>query len=127
VTSRNGAYVQRLGDWRQAGAPSPLRIAVLFLLALARGTAETGIEGDWSGTLNIGVPLRLVLHLSRAADGSLTGALDSLDQRAQGISLSKVTESGLSLAIEIKSVGATYVAQSNADGPEISGMFHQRG
>jgi len=30
---------------------SPLRIAVLFLLALALGTADTGIEGEWSGRL----------------------------------------------------------------------------
>src|ERR1700733_6419158 len=106
---------------------SHLRIVALLLLAGMLGTADTGIEGEWSGTLNIGVPLRLVLHLSRAADGSLTGALDSIDQSASGIPLSKVTESGRTLVIEIKSVGATYEAQWNADRSEIAGTFHQRG
>jgi hypothetical protein len=55
--------------------------------------------------------LHLALHLSRAADGSLTGALDSIDQGAKGIPLSKVTENGRSLVIEIKAVGATYQAE----------------
>src|SRR5271155_543512 len=105
---------------------SHLRIIGLLLLALVLGTADTGIEGEWSGTLNIGVPLRLVLYLSRIADGSLTGALDSIDQSAQRIPLSKVTESGRTLVIEIESVGAAYDAQWNADRSEIVGTFHQR-
>jgi len=55
----------------------------LFMLA--------GIEGDWSGVLDIGaIQLHLALHLSRAADGSLTGALDSIDQGAKGIPLSLI-------------------------------------
>ena len=88
---------------------SQLRIASLLLLACVPGAAATGIEGEWSGELNVGaIGLRLVLHLSRAADGSLTGALDSIDQSAHGIPLSKVTESGRTLAIEIQAVGATY-------------------
>jgi hypothetical protein len=92
----------------------------LFMLA--------GIEGDWSGVLDIGaIQLHLALHLSRAADGSLTGALDSIDQGAKGIPLSKVTENDRSLVIEIKAVGATYQAERNADGSEITGTFTQRG
>jgi pimeloyl-ACP methyl ester carboxylesterase len=94
----------------------------LALLLLA------GIEGDWSGVLDTGaIQLHLALHLSRAADGSLTGALDSTDQGAKGIPLSKVTLSGRSLTIEIKAVGATYQAELNADGSEIAGTFTQRG
>src|SRR5580700_5755729 len=44
-----------------------------------------------------------------------------------GIPISKVTENGQTLAIEIKAVGATYDAQWSADGSEISGTFRQRG
>src|SRR5580700_8155847 len=104
-----------------------LRIAALLLVPIF-AAAATGVEGDWSGTLDLGaIQLRLAMHLSRAADGSLTGALDSIDQSAMGIPISKVTENGQTLAIEIKAVGATYDAQWSADGSEISGTFRQRG
>src|SRR5580658_154685 len=107
---------------------SQLRITALFLLTPVLGAAASGIEGDWTGALNVGaIELRLALHLSRAADGSLTGALDSIDQSANGIPLSKVAEDGRKLAIEIKAVGATYDAEWKADGSEISGTFHQGG
>src|SRR5580658_2525951 len=107
---------------------SQLRITALFLLTPVLGAAASGIEGDWTGALNVGaIELRLALHLSRAADGSLTGALESIDQSADGIPLSKVAEDGRKLAIEIKAVGATYDAEWKADGSEISGTFHQGG
>jgi pimeloyl-ACP methyl ester carboxylesterase len=105
-----------------------LRIAALFVLAPALGVAATGVEGDWSGVLNDGSNnLRTVLHLARAADGSLTGAIDSVDQGAIGIPISKVTEDGRAISIEFKAVGATYDGQWSADGSEITGTFHQRG
>jgi len=107
---------------------SHLRIVALLLLAPVLAVAATGIEGDWAGVLDIGaIQLRVALHLTRAADGSLTGALDSLDQGANGIPLSNVTENGGSLLIEIKAVGATYKAEWNADGSQISGTFSQGG
>jgi pimeloyl-ACP methyl ester carboxylesterase len=101
---------------------------MLLLLAPALGAAATGIEGEWHGVLKAGpIDLRLALHLSRGADGGLTGTMDSLDQSAQGIPLSKVTESGQSVTIEIKAVGASYEARLSADGAELSGTFHQSG
>jgi pimeloyl-ACP methyl ester carboxylesterase len=102
--------------------------ALALLFAPALGAAPTGVEGEWSGALNVGpIELRLVLHLSRSADGRLTGTLDSLDQSAPGIPLSKVTQSGRSLAIEVKAVHAAYEGRLSEDGSEISGTFHQSG
>lgn len=107
---------------------SQWRVTAMLLLAPALGAAPTGIEGDWNGVLNVGaIQLRLTLHLSRTADGALTGTLDSVDQSAQGIPLSKVAADGHSLTIEIKAVGATYDGKWNVDGSEITGTFHQRG
>ena len=106
----------------------PRLCALLLLLTPALGGAATGVEGDWNGVLKAGpVELRLALHLSRAADGGLTGTLDSLDQSARGIPLSGVTENGRSLAIEIKAVGASYQAELSADGAAMSGTFRQNG
>ena len=107
-----------------------LRIAAIFLAGCQAvwAAAASGIEGDWSGVLNDGpTKLRTALHLARAADGSLSGTIDSVDQGAMGIPISKVAEDGRSLLIEIKTVGAIYDGQWSADGSEITGTFRQRG
>src|SRR5580700_5616278 len=105
-----------------------LRFIALLLIAPLLALSAAGPEGDWGGVLDVGtIQLRLALHLARAADGSLTGTLDSLDQSTTGVPLSKIAESGRSLTIEIKSAGATYNAELNADGSELSGTFSQRG
>jgi hypothetical protein len=51
-----------------------------MVLALVQ-TPAPGVEGTWRGTLATGAgSLRLVLNISRAADGLLSASLDSLDQ-----------------------------------------------
>jgi pimeloyl-ACP methyl ester carboxylesterase len=101
---------------------------LLLMLLPALGAAAGGIEGDWNGVLHSGpVELRLALHLTRAPDGSLTGTLDSLDQSAQGIPVSKVTEQERSVTLEIGAVKATYEGHVSADGAEIEGTFRQGG
>src|SRR5690606_1346548 len=71
-----------------------LTLAVLLLPALAAAPAraqQTDLNGAWLGTLQAGpMQLRLVFHLTRQADGTYRGALDSPDQGAQGIPASAV-------------------------------------
>ncbi|MGD1078140.1 MAG: hypothetical protein ABR881_07455 [Candidatus Sulfotelmatobacter sp.] len=60
-------------------------LAVSALLFLSAGLAQAqDIAGDWQGTLSAGgAELRLVLHITKAADGSLKATLDSVDQGGQ--------------------------------------------
>jgi len=107
---------------------SSWRVFAIFLLSPALGAAANGVEGDWHGTLDVGaIQLRLAFHFSRSGDGTLGGTLDSLDQNARGIPLSKVTEAGASVSLEIKSVGATFDGHLKGDGASISGTFRQGG
>ncbi|MFN7996319.1 MAG: alpha/beta fold hydrolase [Bryobacteraceae bacterium] len=101
---------------------------LLLVASQAISAAGPGVEGDWHGSLQAGaIQLRLAMHISRAQDGALSGSLDSLDQNANGIPLSKVTLAGRLLTVEIKAVGATYSAELNETGSELAGTFHQNG
>jgi len=60
--------------------------AAALLAAIAAGQPAKTLEGDWRGTLETGAAkLRLLLKVSKAADGKLAGAIDSLDQGATGL------------------------------------------
>ncbi|HET6933367.1 MAG TPA: hypothetical protein VFI72_00925, partial [Candidatus Angelobacter sp.] len=53
------------------------------------------ITGDWQGTLDTGAgQLHLILHVSKAPDGSLKASLDSVDQGAHAIPVSSISLKG---------------------------------
>jgi hypothetical protein len=66
------------------------------------------LHGTWAGTLQAGdAVLHLVLHISRAGDGSLKAALDSLDQGVYGIDVSSIKHTESALNFEVVSVNAS--------------------
>lgn len=87
------------------------------------------LAGSWLGTLKVppSAELRVVFNLTANPDGSLSGTLDSPDQGATGISISRVTFEGGRLHIEVDSVGGHYDGTPNADGSEFSGQWTQSG
>jgi|SRR5713101_7956498 len=77
--------------------------AILFALGAATFSSAQDITGDWNGTLKPGGgELRLVLHITKNADGSLKATLDSIDQGANGIPVNAVTlkDSKLNLKVD---------------------------
>jgi pimeloyl-ACP methyl ester carboxylesterase len=85
------------------------------------------IAGDWQGTLSVsGAELRLVLHVTKAADSSLKATLDSIDQPgANGIPISSITLKDSKLSLGIDAVHGTYEGKVAADGKTISGTWTQ--
>lgn len=74
---------------------------ILLLLAGSLATAQD-VTGDWQGSLKAaGAELRLVLHITKAADGTLKATLDSVDQNANGIPVSSVALKGSQLSLDI--------------------------
>ena len=70
------------------------RLLVVLMLGLgAAGAASAqNLAGDWQGTLKAGeAELRLVLHITKADDGSWKGTLDSVDQGANGIPVTTIS------------------------------------
>ncbi|HET6889541.1 MAG TPA: alpha/beta hydrolase [Pyrinomonadaceae bacterium] len=90
-------------------------------------TAQAKPEGDWEGTLDVGVAkLRLVIHVV-SKDGALSATLDSPDQGATGLSVDTISVSENSFRFEMKSLGAAYQGKFNEDGSQIKGEFSQVG
>jgi fermentation-respiration switch protein FrsA (DUF1100 family) len=87
------------------------------------------LAGPWLGTLKVppSGELRVVFNITTAPDGSLSGTLDSPDQGATGISISRITFEGGRLHIEVDKVGGHYDGTLNADGSEFSGRWTQSG
>jgi len=84
------------------------------------------IVGDWQGVLDTGQgQLHLILHLTKAANGSLAATLDSVDQGANGIPVATVTlkDSKLSLGVDV--VNGTYEGTVKPDASEIDGTWTQ--
>jgi uncharacterized protein len=103
---------------------------ILILAALVAATACLGsaqdVTGDWQGTLSAnGAELRLVLHINKSADGTLKATLDSVDQNANGISVSSISLKDSKLSLGVDAVHGTYEGQVATDGKTITGMWTQ--
>ena len=101
-------------------------LVLLTLITTVSLTRAQDITGDWQGALNTGAgELRLVLHLTKASDGSLTAILDSVDQGASGIPVKSAVLKGSKLNLDIEAVHGTYEGTVAADGKTISGTWSQ--
>jgi uncharacterized protein len=96
------------------------------LLALVSMASGQDVSGDWRGTLDTGAgQLRLVLHITKARDGALKATLDSVDQGANGISVSLITLKDSQLNLDVAAVNGTYEGQVQPDGKTIKGTWPQ--
>lgn len=102
-------------------------VLLVFLLAGVSLAPAQDIAGDWQGTLNAdGAELRLVLHITKAADGSLKATLDSIDQPGgNGIPVNSVTLKASKLSLDVTAVHGTYEGAVAADAKTISGTWTQ--
>jgi len=104
-------------------------ISLLTILAAATVLAARAqdITGDWQGTLKPapGAELHLLLHISKANDGSLQGSLDSLDQSAMGIPISSMTFRNGTLTFASDAIQGKYEGKMNADGSAVDGTWTQ--
>ena len=99
----------------------PAIVAVGCLVA-ARGQDLAGV---WLGTLHVGTSeLRLALHIARS-DKGLAGTLDSIDQGASAIPLSRIVQDGRNVRIEVQTMNGAYEGTINTAGTEIAGTWQQ--
>jgi fermentation-respiration switch protein FrsA (DUF1100 family) len=102
-------------------------ILITALSALSKGAETEDIEGIWMGTLKVSVvELRIVFKINANADGTLAATLDSPDQGAENIAVSKVTFENGRLYLESKVIQGTYEGQIKEDG-SIEGKWQQGG
>ena len=99
---------------------------VLTVLVIEPSHAQA-IAGDWHGTLQVGVELRLVLHVTPDGKGGFAGTLDSLDQGAVGIRVTAVTVVDSVLKFELPQIGGSYEGKLDAAGTSVEGTWSQSG
>lgn len=101
--------------------------ALLLLAFAAFAQPPADLAGDWQGALDAnGTKLRLVFHVSVAADGKLAATLDSLDQGAKGIPVQSVTVDGSAVRFDVSVIGGAYEAKLG-DKTTMTGQWKQSG
>jgi len=108
------------------------KVVLIILAALVAAVltpacrAQVQIAGDWQGTLNTGMgELRLVLHITKAQDGSLHATLDSVDQNANGIPVNAISLKDSKLSLTVDAVHGSYEGTINPAASEIKGTWSQ--
>jgi fermentation-respiration switch protein FrsA (DUF1100 family) len=104
----------------------PARVSAEPIDHILAPQALPGIEGNWQGSLDVGtIKLRLVLKISRTAEGKLKASMDSLDQSANDLVVDTISFADGALKFEMKRLQASYVGTLSKDG--IKGQFTQNG
>jgi pimeloyl-ACP methyl ester carboxylesterase len=127
VDSAQGSYAGKVtaagntieGEWTQ-GASLPLNFERgKFVVKEHKPAKPSDIDGIWQGALDVGVTkLRLAFHISNTEDG-LIATLDSIDQEAHGIPVTRVVRTGSAIKMEVNAIGGVFEGKI---APDLSGM-----
>ena len=104
---------------------------VLGGVAASNAVAQEAIVGDWEGT--IASPqqgdISMIVHVTVAEDGMLSGALDVPSQAGFGLALEDVSfeEGVFSFGFSMAGPGTGYEGTISEDGATVTGMWTQGG
>lgn len=85
------------------------------------------LPGTWHGTLRLGsASLRIVFNVE-LKDGALQATMDSPDQGARGIPVSKITLADSVAVFEVKAIGGVFEGRLSSDGSSLTGSLKQGG
>jgi pimeloyl-ACP methyl ester carboxylesterase len=100
---------------------------VLLTLPANGGANTPSLEGPWLGVLKISPTesLRIVFNIRANQDGSYTGTLDSPDQGATGVGITRISVEKGQVKVEISAVGGGFEGKLNEDGSEMTGQWKQ--
>jgi len=100
-------------------------LIVTFALLFSFTLFAQDIRGQWNGILKVqGTELRLVFNIAKTDDG-YTSTMDSPNQGAMGISVTKTTFDNPKIKFEVSNIRMEYVGE--LIGGEIIGTFKQGG
>ncbi|WP_263789297.1 alpha/beta hydrolase family protein [Salinibacter sp.] len=104
-----------------------LLVVGLGLLGLTTAPAQEAVVGSWSGTLKAGgMEVRIVFHVEGGEKG-LPATMDSPDQGATGIPVSRVTVTGDSVTLAVDRIGGVYTGALADGDTKIDGQWTQGG
>src|SRR5262245_18755085 len=104
----------------------PLAVCASLAADDPKAAPKKGIEGIWQGTLAVGaVELRLTFKITKKEDGTLTTAMDSVDQGAKDVPVESTTFADNKLTLKMPAMKATYTGTLQPDGDTIKGELDQ--
>jgi len=108
-----------------AGLALTLAFGILPALTMAQDTQP--IVGDWSGTLNPGAQpkKKILVHISAAQDGTLSGTIDYPEQDTSGIPMTAITYRKSVLHFESTPSLTVYDGTLSQDKTKITGTMKQ--
>ncbi|TDE01717.1 alpha/beta hydrolase family protein [Flavobacterium hiemivividum] len=100
--------------------------SILLIILLSTFTVKAqDITGQWNGVLKVqGTQLRLVFNVTKS-DNTFSASMDSPDQGAKGIPVTKTTFENSRIKFEIANAGIAYEGELSEN--EIIGTFKQAG
>jgi spermidine/putrescine-binding protein len=116
---------------RTASLASCVGLTLLLVLSVGPSSAAAAdikmVVGNWEGTLDPGAQpkKRIVIHITAAQDGSLSGTIDYPDQDTSGILITAITYKEPALHFESDSNLSVFDGTMNKDGSEIGGTWKQ--
>jgi len=115
------------GTWSQSGVAIPITFhREAPGVAGRKSDAVFTAEGTWQGALETpGLRLRLQLHINHDDKKQLVAALDSLDQGANGLPASNVSQKESTVSFDVPGVGGSYEGTLNGTKDTITGTWTQ--
>jgi hypothetical protein len=105
-----------------------LMLGLGIVPALAAADTQP-IVGNWEGTLDPGAQpkKRILVHISAALDGSLSGTIDYPDENTSGLLITAITYKDFTLHLESSQIQSSYDGTMSKDNAEIKGTWKQGG
>ena len=99
-------------------------------------TAQEQLVGEWKASLSAGgQTFRLLWHVVKAPDGTVTSTYDNVDEGVSGIKVQSMTVKDSAITVTINDVihpngqdvplSGTFVGTISKDGNEVSGVWTQ--
>jgi pimeloyl-ACP methyl ester carboxylesterase len=96
----------------------------LVMIIVMSSAAQDRFIGIWEGKISAGVDVRMIIHVSKTADGQYGVSLDSPDQGIKGIPASSVRLTADSIYVEVSGGSVRYAGKIVNDSL-INGQFSQ--
>lgn len=100
-------------------------LTIITIFFAFEGSAQE-VTGQWNGVLKVpGIELPIVFHVSKDANGNFSSTMDSPDQGANGIPVTKTIFKDGAITFELTPMHVIY--NGKLEGEEIFGTFSQGG
>ena len=101
----------------------PLLWAVVLVAMFGTGALAQDLSGNWQGTLKAGRDLRVIFTISKGDKDTWTAKMYSIDQGAQPIPVSSVTQHESNIKMSVEMIGGTFEGKLSDAGKTMTGAW----